>query len=263
MAQNITVKTGDRTEIMVTDWRFLIRETRKIEPRTMAKFKVKALEIARPVDNAVKRGISKRAVITGMKPKKMPGRVSWGGNGVDVRQTDIKVNTRIYKKGVGVSKGLIAGLLAEEEALVSTAETLANAFITAFNNLMATISIPTPNFEALPSQASANVVAGVDPEKILADRLTNLRSRLDTLGTVEGAAEMATAKSLMSQIRSTAGEWTAMNPNAATGVSQVTNVNVVVKAAAGVDTKKAGQDILKVVNKYATSSGNASLVRAI
>lgn len=102
MAQNITVKTGDRTEIMVTDWRFLIRETRKIEPRTIAKFKAKALEIARPVDNAVKRGISKRAVITGMKPKVMPGRVSWGGNGVDVRKTDIKVNTKIYKKGVGI-----------------------------------------------------------------------------------------------------------------------------------------------------------------
>ena len=102
MAQDITIKTGDRTEIMVTDWRFLIRETRKIEPRTMAKFKSKATEIARPVDNAVKRGISARAVIRGMKPKVIPGRTSWGGNGVDVRKTDIKVNTKIYKKGVSI-----------------------------------------------------------------------------------------------------------------------------------------------------------------
>jgi len=102
MAQNITVKTGDRTEIMVTDWRFLIRETRKIEPRLMREFKKNALVIGRPVDNAVKKGISKRAVIRGMKPKVIPGRTSWGGNGVDVRKTDLKVNTNIYKKGVGI-----------------------------------------------------------------------------------------------------------------------------------------------------------------
>ena len=179
--------------------------------------------------------------------------------GADIAEETAQV---MYGAGVDVSKGLIAGLLAEEEALVSSAETLANAFITAFNNLMATITIPTPNFEALPTQAST-AVSTVDPEKILADRLTNLRSRLDTLGKVEGAAETATAKSLMSQIRSTAGEWTAMNPNASTGVSNTTNVSVVVKAAAGVDTKKAGQDIVKVVNKYATSSGGGSVSRFI
>lgn len=102
MAQNITIKTGDRTEIMVTDWRFLIRETRKIEPRLIRQFKKDALKIGRPVDNAVKKGISARAVIRGMKPKVIPGRVSWGGNGVNVRSTDLKVNTKIYKKGVGI-----------------------------------------------------------------------------------------------------------------------------------------------------------------
>lgn len=165
----------------------------------------------------------------------------------------------MYGAGVDVSKGLIAGLLAEEEALVSSAETLANAFIAAFNNLMATITIPTPNFESLPTQAST-AVSTVDPEKILADRLTNLRSRLDTLGTVEGAAEMATAKSLMSQIRSTAGELTGLNPSAATGVSNSTVVNVTVKASAGVDTKKAGQDIVAIVNKYASASGGGGSV---
>ena len=179
--------------------------------------------------------------------------------GADIAEETAQV---MYGAGVDVSKGLIAGLLAEEEALVSSAETLANAFITAFNNLMATITIPTPNFETLPSQANA-AVATSGLEKELADKLVNLRSRLGTLGKVEGAAEMATAKSLMSQIRSTAGELTGLNPSANTGVSQVTNVNVVVKAAAGVDTKKAGQDIVKVVNKYATSSGGGSINRFI
>lgn len=162
--------------------------------------------------------------------------------------------------GAEIGSALVAGLLAEEEALVSTAEVLANAFITAFNGMMSKIQIDLPALVDVPKKQVADVI---DPEKVLADKLVNLRSQLSGLGTVQGATEMATAKSLMSQIRSTAGELTGLNPSANTGVSQVTNVNVVVKAAAGVDTKKAGQDILKVVNKYATSSGSASLLRAI
>ena len=166
--------------------------------------------------------------------------------------------------GSEIGSALVAGLLAEEEALVSTAEVLANAFITAFTALMSSIQVDLPSLVDVPQKEKvAEAVSKVITEKDLADRLTNLRSRLGTLGKVEGAAEMATAKSLMSSIRSTASELTGMNPSANTGVSQVTNVNVVVKAAAGVDTKKAGQDIVKIVNKYATSSGNASLVRAI
>lgn len=102
MTQNITIKTGDRTEILVTDWRFLIRETRKIEPRLIRQFKKDALKIGRPVDNAVKKGISARAVIRGMKPRVVPGRTSWGGNNVPVKQTRLQVNTKIYKKGKGI-----------------------------------------------------------------------------------------------------------------------------------------------------------------
>lgn len=99
MAESIHVKTGDRTEVLVTDWRFLLRQTRKIEPAMIAKFKSKAMEIGRPVNNAVQKGISSRSVIRGMKPKVIPGRVTWGGNGVDVKKTDMKINTKIYKKG--------------------------------------------------------------------------------------------------------------------------------------------------------------------
>lgn len=180
--------------------------------------------------------------------------------GADIAEETAQV---MYGAGIDVSNGLIAGLLAEEQKLVSAAELLATSFITAFNGMMANFTVSLPAYEKEPVQQVADVVATIDPEKILADRLTNLRSRLSSLGSISGSAEQATASSLMSQIRSTASDWTAMNPNASTGVSQVTNVNVVVKAAAGVDTKKAGQDILKVVNKYATSSGNASLVRAV
>jgi hypothetical protein len=49
----------------------------------------------------------------------------------------------MYGSGVDVSKGLVAGLLAQEQALVAAAETLANAFINAFNALMAKLKIPS------------------------------------------------------------------------------------------------------------------------
>jgi len=151
----------------------------------------------------------------------------------------------MYGAGVDVTKGLIAGLLAEEATLVSAAETLANSFLTAFNALVATITVPAPVLAAVP-----NVATAIDgSEKVLSDRLVNLRSRLDTLGTIQGAAEMATAKSLMSQIRSTAGELTAVNPKAVTGVSN-TNIVVNVSASAGVNTKKTGQDIANALAKY-------------
>jgi len=151
----------------------------------------------------------------------------------------------MYGAGVDVTKGLIAGLLAEEATLVSAAETLANSFLTAFNALVATITVPAPVLAAVP-----NVATAIDgSEKVLSDRLVNLRSRLDTLGTIQGAAEMATAKSLMSQIRSTAGELTAVNPKAVTGVSN-TVINVNVSASAGVNTKKTGQDIANALAKY-------------
>jgi hypothetical protein len=151
----------------------------------------------------------------------------------------------MYGAGVDVTKGLVAGLLAEEATLVSAAETLANSFLTAFNSLVANITVLAPSLAAVPDVAT--VVDGT--EKVLSDKLVNLRSRLDTLGTIQGAAEMATAKSLMSQIRSTAGELTAVNPKAVTGVSN-TNIVVNVSASAGVNTKKTGQDIANALAKY-------------
>jgi hypothetical protein len=48
----------------------------------------------------------------------------------------------MYGSGVDVSKGLIAGLLSQEQALVAAAQTLADAFIKAFNEMMAKLTIP-------------------------------------------------------------------------------------------------------------------------
>jgi hypothetical protein len=68
----------------------------------------------------------------------------------------------MYGSGVDVSNGLINGLLAQEQALIIAAETLANAFVNAFNALMAKLKIPVlgtatgqdsfdivPSFEAM------------------------------------------------------------------------------------------------------------------
>jgi hypothetical protein len=49
----------------------------------------------------------------------------------------------MYGAGIDSTNGLIAGLLAQEQAMVSTAETLANAFIGKFNSMLANLKFPT------------------------------------------------------------------------------------------------------------------------
>lgn len=102
MAEQIKVKTSDtRVEVFITDWRFLIRETKKIEPAVMANFKANALEIGRPVENAIKKAIPNRRPIRGMEPKVIPGRLAWGAV-VPVKTTELRVDTRIRKKGKSI-----------------------------------------------------------------------------------------------------------------------------------------------------------------
>ncbi len=98
MAEQIKVNAGDRIEIQITDWRFLIRETRKIEPIMVNKLKVNALKIGRPVEKAIQDGITNRFAIKGMQPKVIPGRLTWGGE-VAPKTTQLKVDTRMRKKG--------------------------------------------------------------------------------------------------------------------------------------------------------------------
>lgn len=98
MAQKLNVKAGDRIEIQITDWRFLVRETRKIDPNLIEKFKKNAKKIGRPVERAIKGGIPNRAPIRGMQPKVVPGRMTWGAV-VKPKETELKVDTRMRKKG--------------------------------------------------------------------------------------------------------------------------------------------------------------------
>ena len=151
----------------------------------------------------------------------------------------------MYGAGVDVTNGLIAGLLSEEAALVTTAEKLANAFLTTFNSMVAKITVAPAVTQLEPEVATA--VDGL--QKVLSDKLVNLRSRLTSLGQIQGAGEMATAKSLMSQIRSTSSELTAVTPKTTTIIQNTTN-NVIMKAAAMVNTKKTGQEVAISLAKF-------------
>jgi hypothetical protein len=99
MAQLINVKTSDtRVEVKLTDWRYLIRETKRIDPRVLASFRDNARDLGRPVEAAVQKAIPNRRPLSGMQPKVIPGRLAWGAV-VPAKQTEIKVDTRIRKKG--------------------------------------------------------------------------------------------------------------------------------------------------------------------
>lgn len=102
MANTIKVNAGDRVEVQLTDWRFLIRETRKIEPAMIEKFQKNARRIARPVEQRIQQGITNKYAITGMQPKVIPGRMTWGGK-IAPKTTMIKVDTRLRKKGKSIA----------------------------------------------------------------------------------------------------------------------------------------------------------------
>jgi hypothetical protein len=101
MATKIRVQGSSRMEIEVTDWRFLVREVRKIDPRLTAKFKANAKEIGKDVENEIKRAIPSKIDIKGMQPKVIPGRMSWGGK-VSAQKTSLKIDTRIKKRGKSI-----------------------------------------------------------------------------------------------------------------------------------------------------------------
>jgi hypothetical protein len=101
VAEQIKVKASDRVEIQITDWRFLIRETRKIDPALIEKFKKNAKRIGRPVEKAVQSGIPNRRPIRGMQPKVVPGRMTWG-TVMPAKSTELKVDTRMRKKGKSI-----------------------------------------------------------------------------------------------------------------------------------------------------------------
>lgn len=101
VAEKLNVNASDRIAIQITDWRFLIRETRKIDPALIEKFKKNAKRIGRPVEKAVQGGIPGRRPITGMARKVIPGRMTWGAV-IPAKDTELKVDTRMRKKGKSI-----------------------------------------------------------------------------------------------------------------------------------------------------------------
>lgn len=94
---NISVKGDTRMQIEITDWRFLIKELKKVEPKVVSRFRREAKVIAKPVENAIKKAIPNTIDIKGMKPKVVPGRTTWGAV-VSARKTTLKINPKMYKR---------------------------------------------------------------------------------------------------------------------------------------------------------------------
>jgi hypothetical protein len=103
VAKTIKVNAGDRVEVQLTDWRYLVRETRKIEPALIDNFKANATRIARPVDKAIRDGIPNRIGIKGMQPRVIPGRLTWGNGEIEPKKTEIRADTRLRKKGKSIA----------------------------------------------------------------------------------------------------------------------------------------------------------------
>lgn len=101
MAKFISVQKSDRIEISFTDWRLLVRELRKVDPKLLKEFRSEATNIARPVENKIKAGIRPVPPITGMYPKTAPGRTTWGAF-IPRDKTKIKADTRIRKQGKSI-----------------------------------------------------------------------------------------------------------------------------------------------------------------
>lgn len=101
MAKFISVQSSDRIEISFTDWRLIVRELRKVDPKLLKEFRSKATEIARPVENKIKAGIRPVPPITGMYPSVLPGRTNWGAF-IPRDKTKVKADTRIRKQGKSI-----------------------------------------------------------------------------------------------------------------------------------------------------------------
>lgn len=103
MVEQVTVKTSNsRVEVKLTDWRFLLRQVKKIDPAIRTSFVENARSLAREVESPVKKAIPNRFVIRGMQPKVVPGRMTWGGP-IEAKTTEIRIDTRIRKKGKSIA----------------------------------------------------------------------------------------------------------------------------------------------------------------
>lgn len=84
--------------VEMNDLNFIVRELRKIDPKLVTKFRANAKELAQPLKKAIQESIPSGAPIRGMRKRIEPGRLTWN-NKLSARNTTIKVNTKIRKRG--------------------------------------------------------------------------------------------------------------------------------------------------------------------
>lgn len=137
----------------------------------------------------------------------------------------------MHNAGQDVVGGLINGLMAQEQALVSTAEALANAFLTKFNEMTAQLATPVPTAPAPGTSAPF-----IQKTYTLAE-LKNVN-----LGAV-------TSDSIWQKNAALASQAMKVSRNAAT------TITVNVRAGLNTNGKAVGQAIQNELNKYLQASG--------
>lgn len=132
----------------------------------------------------------------------------------------------MYNDGKDVAGGLVAGLLAQEQALKDAATTLANAFMNTFNSMISSLT--------LPSQADKGI------------------SGLNANGFAYSSNPL-----IGGTMESQFGSGTPWAQAVARNANPNTTVNVVVNAGVGTNGKVVGQAILEQINTYKAANGGS------
>lgn len=132
----------------------------------------------------------------------------------------------MYNDGKDVAGGLVAGLLAQEQALKDAATTLANAFMNTFNSMISGLT--------LPSQAGKGI------------------SGLNANGFAYSSNPL-----IGGTMESQFGSGTPWAQAVARNANPNTTVNVVVNAGVGTNGKVVGQAILEQINTYKAANGGS------
>jgi hypothetical protein len=113
--------TNDRTEIVISDLRLMIKTLRALDSKYVGEFYKRAKEIAKPIQKHVIDGIPSTPPVRGMRAKSMRGRLAWGV-GKRAKSVVIRANRTVQRKSA-FAKGKsneypIVQVVAQSPALV-------------------------------------------------------------------------------------------------------------------------------------------------
>lgn len=98
MAINVETNQQGAAVISFTDWAYLVRELRKIDPTLLSGLKADAKQIAKPLNVEVRRAIPNKFPLSGMKPAVVPGRLTWGSNVQNGKKPPRSTRVTVYGK---------------------------------------------------------------------------------------------------------------------------------------------------------------------